>query len=163
MTYRQLCAALTIVSLGCACKSPRAEPSPPQKTPAAAAAAVPAVQNEPLVAAVYGVVPGRRTFDEKDSPDYYIREAGYPPGVFAVWMPDRPRLLAFDVDSNAVTVCTRTAQPPFELPNHINAKYAHLAATNPGQMPSLPDAAAVNAMGDCGTSGCRLGGAARLA
>lgn len=43
--------------------------------------------------------------------------AGYPPGVFAVSIPDRPELLAFDTKSNIAAVCTRTAPETFELPN----------------------------------------------
>jgi hypothetical protein len=118
--------ALLIVSLGCACKSKRAEPSPQQKTPAATAAALPAAQSEPPVASSYGVVPGRRSFDEKDAPDYYIREKDYPPGVFAVsttLTSDHPRLLAFDVKSNGAAICTRIGQPTFELRNSGNMKY----------------------------------------
>ena len=132
MKYRPLCVALVIVSLECACKSQRAEPAPPQKTPAVAAA--PAAPAEALVAADYGIVPGRRTFDEKISPDYFIREAGYPSGVFAVSMPDRPQLLAFDVDSNGAAICARMEQPPFELENRVNIKYARFRC--PGEWPS---------------------------
>jgi hypothetical protein len=134
MTYRQLCVALVIVSLECACKSQRAEPVPPQKTPAATAAGVPAAPTEALVAADYGIVPGRRSFDEKSAPDHFIREAGYPPGVFAVSMPDRPRLLAFDVNSNVAAICARIEQPPFELENRGNAKHARFRC--PGEWPS---------------------------
>jgi hypothetical protein len=124
MTHRQLGIALVIASLGCACKSQRAQPSPPPAAPAVAAAVAPAAPNEPLVAADYGIVPGRRSFDEKDAPDHFIREAGYPPGVFAVSMADRPRLLAFDTTSNAAAICTRIAEQPFELPNFGNMKFA---------------------------------------
>jgi len=76
------------------------------------------------VAAEYGIVPGRRSFDEKDAPDHYIREKDYPPGVSAVSLPDRPRLQAFDVDSNGSAICTRIEGQPFELENHGNAKFA---------------------------------------
>ena len=126
MRYRQLCAAIVIVSLGCACKSERVEPPPPQKTAVAATAAVPAAPPEPLVPSVYGVVPGRRSFDEKDAPDYYIREKDYPPGVFAVstaLTSDHPRLLAFDVKSNGAAICARIGQETFELANSGNMKY----------------------------------------
>ena len=54
MKYRQLCGALVIVSLGCGCTSQRAEPSPAQNTPAAAAAG--AARQMRRVAYVYGVV-----------------------------------------------------------------------------------------------------------
>ena len=67
---------------------------------------------------------GTRSFD---APDNFIREAGYPPGVFAVStvsMPDRPRLLAFDVKSNGVAICTRIGQQLFDLPNTTNGKFA---------------------------------------
>ena len=131
MTHQQPWVALVSLSLACACTSQREQPSPPQTAPTGATAAVPAAPTEALVAAEYGVVPGRRSFDEKDSPDYYIREKDYPPGVFAVSMPDRPRLLAFDADSNNAALCMRTEQPPFELPHHINAKYARFRC--PGQ------------------------------
>ena len=102
-----------------ACTAEREQPVPAQ-TPVA----MPAAPQEPLVAASYGVVPGRRSFDDKDAPDYYIREKDYPPGVFAVSMPERPRLLAFDADSNGSAICTRIEEPLFELPHHINARYA---------------------------------------
>lgn len=80
------------------------------------AESVPAASNEPAVRAAYGVVPGRRDFNA-DNPERYIREPGYPPGVFAVSIPDRPELLAFDTKSNIAAVCTRTAPETFELPN----------------------------------------------
>jgi hypothetical protein len=67
-----------------------------------------------MVAADYGVVPGRRTFDE-NNPEHYIREPGYPPGVFAVSITNRERLLAFDVDSNVAGICTRIDKEPFAL------------------------------------------------
>jgi hypothetical protein len=73
------------------------------------------------VAADYGIVPGRRSFD---APDNYIRQKDYPPGMFAVSLPDRPRLQAFDVDSNQSAICPRIEEPPFELENQGNAKYA---------------------------------------
>jgi len=123
---------LTLVSLSltCACTSQREQPPPPQPAPAVATAAAPAAPNEALVAADYGVVPGRRTFDE-NNPEHYIREAGYPPGVFAVSMPDRPRLLAFDVTSNVAAICTRIEEPPFELEHRGNAKYARFRCQGP--------------------------------
>jgi hypothetical protein len=132
MKHRQSWLTLVSLSLTCACTSQREQPSPPQPAPAVAAAAAPAAPNEALVAADYGVVPGRRTFDE-NNPEHYIREAGYPPGVFAVSM-DRPRLLAFDVTSNVAAICTRIEEPPFELEHRGNAKYARFRC--PGPWPS---------------------------
>lgn len=86
------------------------------------ARSAPAPSNEPAVRAAYGVVPGRRDFNA-DNPERYVREPGYPPGVFAVSIADRPELLAFDINSNIAAVCTRTAPETFKLPNG-NIDYA---------------------------------------
>jgi len=61
-------------------------------------------------------VPGRRDFNT-NNPDHFIRDAGYPPGVFAVAIADRPRLLAFDVNSNNAEICNRVDPSPVALPN----------------------------------------------
>jgi len=115
MRFRHAWLALVSASLVFACSSPRKQPSSPQKEPTAVtAAAPPQVPVEATVAADYGVVPGRRTFDE-NNPEHYIREPGYPPGVFAVSITNRERLLAFDVDSNVAGICTRTDKEPFAL------------------------------------------------
>src|SRR5688572_15283395 len=123
MQHGHLAVVLLGASLASGCSSQREQPVPAQ-TPAAATVAKPAAPAVALVPAVYGEVPGRRSFDEKHAPDYYIREKDYPPGVFAVSMPKRPRLLAFDADSNGAAICTRIEEPLFELPHHINARYA---------------------------------------
>ena len=123
MTCRHAWLALVSVSLAFACSSPRKQPSSAQKEPAAVTtAAPPRVPVEPEVAADYGVVPGRRTFDE-NNPEHYIREPGYPPGVFAVSITNRERLLAFDASSNVAGICTRVDRQPFELPDRGNVKY----------------------------------------
>ena len=94
----------------------------PPATAAPAVAPTAASSNEPLIRAHYGVVPGRRDFSA-NNPEHFIRDAGYPRGVFAVAMPDRPQLLAFDADSTIAAVCTRIDGHPFELPNG-NVNYA---------------------------------------
>ena len=110
---------ILILSLTCACSSQREQP-----TPVKSAEAAPAAPDLPPVTAFYGIVLGQRSFDENIAPDHFIREAGYPPGVFAVMMPDRPRLQAFDVDSNQAAICTRIDEPPFAVENYIGAKFA---------------------------------------
>ncbi|HVG55901.1 MAG TPA: hypothetical protein VM846_15790 [Vicinamibacterales bacterium] len=124
MRHPQSWLALVSVCLAFACTSQREQAPTPQTAPAATSAVAPTAPSEPEVNADYGLVPGHRTFDEKAAPDFYIRDAGYPPGVFAVAMPDRERLLAFDVESNGAAICTRIEQKPFDLPNRINIKYA---------------------------------------
>jgi hypothetical protein len=78
--------------------------------------------SDPAVLAEYGVVPGRWDFRE-NNPEHFIREAGYPPGVFAVAIPDRPRLLAFDVNSISAAVCMRIDPTPVAIPPNVGARY----------------------------------------
>lgn len=140
MTYRHAWLALVSVSLACACTSPSTQPSPPQKAPAAVPAPASPAASEPAVAADYGVVPGRRTFDE-NNPEHYIREPGYPPGVFAVSITNRERLLAFDVDSNVAGVCTRIDEQPFALPRGGNYVRFRCGDSWPGRESVFVDAA----------------------
>jgi hypothetical protein len=51
-------------------------------------------------------------------------------------------LLAFDVSSNAAAICTHTEQPPFELENRGNAKYARFRCSDqwPGRDAVFVDA-----------------------
>ena len=140
MTHRHLLLALISVGLVCACNSaPRQQPSPPkQAAPATTASASPAA-SEPTVAADYGVVPGRRTF-EANNPEHYIREPGYPPGVFAVSITNRERLLAFDADSNVAGICTRFDKEPFTLPQGGKYVKFHCGDSWPGRESVFVDA-----------------------
>ena len=72
--------------------------------------------NDPDIRAEYGIVPGHRDFNS-NTPGYFVRDADYPPGVFAVSIPDRTQLLAFDADSNISAVCTRMDPSPVAVPN----------------------------------------------
>ena len=88
----------------CVCASAQAQQQPSS------------ISIEPEVRAAYGVVPGHRDFNS-NSPDHFVREDGYPPGMFAVSIPDRTQLLAFDANSNAAAVCVRIEPTPVKVPN----------------------------------------------
>jgi hypothetical protein len=67
--------------------------------------------DEPAIAALYGVVAGRRSFDEKDAPDYFVRDAEYPRGVFAVsWEAGRWCSL-----ERSARDCTETSAGPWSI------------------------------------------------
>ena len=91
-------------------------PARSQQGPVSQAQPATATSNEPEINAEYGVVPGRLDF-KPDNPAQFIRDAGYPPGVFAVSIPDRTQLLAFDPHSNFSAVCNRVDPSPVAIPD----------------------------------------------
>ena len=114
-----------VVCVVCACTSAREgrAPAPASVTHARSTSAPDAAPaaTQPAVDSAYGVIPGRRVITNNTAT--FLREPAYPPGVFAVPLPNRPQLLAFDLNSNIAAICGRLEQTPFELPDG-NVKYA---------------------------------------